>query len=261
MTGSTRGIGRGLAEAFLGQGCRVIVSGRSAESVRSAVSALGSPGADRLHGVPCDVSVLADVQAPWDSACQRFGGVDVWINNAGVGHAYLPFWELPPAEIEAAIQTNVLGVIYGTRVAVTGMLRQGGGAVFNMEGLGSNGMIQLKTIVYGTCKSAVAYFTRAAIREIAGGSVRVGSLSPGMVVTDLLMGPMGPMGRSPEDLKRSRRIFNILADRVETVAPFLAAKVLASTRHGEAIRWLTGWKAFARFASAPFRKRDVLSPR
>ena len=138
------------------------------------------------------------------------------------------------------------------------MLRQGGGAVFNMEGLGSDGMIQPKTIVYGTSKSAVAYFTRAAIRETAGGPVRIGSLSPGMVVTDLLMGAMAV---NPEELEHSRRVFNILADRVETVAPFLAVKVLASTRHGEAIRWLTGPKAFACFASAPFKKWDVLSPR
>jgi len=138
------------------------------------------------------------------------------------------------------------------------MLRQGGGAVFNMEGLGSDGMIQPKTIVYGTSKSAVAYFTRGAVRETAGGPVRIGSLSPGMVVTDLLMGAMAV---NPEELERSRRIFNILADRVETVAPFLAVKVLASTRHGEAIRWLTDPKIMTRFASAPFKKRDVLSPR
>jgi NAD(P)-dependent dehydrogenase (short-subunit alcohol dehydrogenase family) len=257
VTGSSRGIGRGLAEAFLALGCRVTVSGRSEVSVRSAVADLAASAADRVFGTTCDVSSLDDVEALWKAASERFGGVDVWINNAGQSHSYAPFWELPSGEIESAVATNVIGTIYGTQVAVRMMRAQGHGAVFNMEGLGSDGRIQLGTIVYGATKSAVAYFTRAAIREAAGGPVRIGVLSPGMVVTDLLM---GPMGRSPEDLARARRIFNIIADRVETVTPWLAARVLASRRHGEAIRWLTGAKVMARFLAAPFRKRDVLTP-
>jgi len=257
ITGSTRGLGRGLAAAFLDLGCRVTVSGRSDNGVRAALAELSARGAGRLHGERCDVSALADVERLWSSACASFGGVDIWVNNAGVSHSYVPFWEVPSQEIEAAVRTNVLGVIFGTRVAVAGMTCQGGGAVFNMEGLGSDGRVQPGTILYGTSKSAVAYFTRAAIRETAGGPVRIGSLHPGMVVTDLLM---GPMGRKPEELERARRIFTILADRVETVAPFLASRVLASSGHGDSIRWLTGLKIMARFLAAPFTKRDVLTP-
>lgn len=258
VTGSTRGIGRGLAESFLERGCRVTVSGRSPESVRSAVSALEARAPGRVHGAVCDVSRNADVEALWKTASERFGGVDIWINNAGLSHAYAPFWELESPEVESVVAANVLGTVWGTQVALRGMRAQGHGAIFNMEGLGSNGRVQPGTSVYATSKAAVAYFTRAAIREAAGGPVRIGVLSPGMVVTDLLM---GPMGRSPEELARARRVFNILADRVETVTPWLAEKVLASRRHGDAIRWLTGRKAMARFLAAPFRRRDVLTPR
>jgi NAD(P)-dependent dehydrogenase (short-subunit alcohol dehydrogenase family) len=256
VTGSTRGIGRGLAEAFLGLGCRVTVSGRTEAAVDAAVTALLAHAPDRVHGVPCDVSDLAQVQALWGGASARFGPVDVWVNNAGISHSYLRFWDLPTDEIEAVVDTNILGVIHGTRVALIGMLAQGHGKIFNMEGLGSDGRIQPKTIIYGTSKAAVSYFTRAAVQEAEGTPVMIGTLYPGMVVTDLLM---APMGQDPDALERTRRIFNILADRVETVAPYLAVKALATESHGARIRWLTTGKVLGRFLSAPFTKRDVLS--
>ena len=86
--------------------------------------------------------------------------------------------------------------------------------------------------------------------------VLVGALSPGMVVTDFLM---GPRERSPEVEDRARRIINILADRVETVTPWLAREVLANDRNGVRISWLTRRKVLGRFLVAPFRKRDLFA--
>jgi hypothetical protein len=78
-----------------------------------------------------------------------------------------------------------------------------------------------------------------------------------MVVTDLLTGQYRDR---PDEWERAKRIFNILADRVETVAPWLAERVLANTQSGARIRWLTRSKLIGRFLAAPFRKRDLFGP-
>ena len=81
------------------------------------------------------------------------------------------------------------------------------------------------------------------------------ALSPGMVLTDFLLKRYE--GKDPEEWKSARRIFNILADRVETVTPYLAEQVLKNQKNGARIQWLTGGKAFWRFLTAGFTKRDL----
>ena len=255
ITGSTRGIGLGLAEAFLELGCRVTVSGRGAEGVEAAVALLaGRHGVDRVHGHPCDVTQLDQVQALWDAALARWGRVDIWINNAGVSHRRANLWELARDEIDAPVATNLLGSLYGCKVATAGMLAQGSGAVYNMEGLGSAGPTVPGVAVYGASKSAVRYLTKALAKEVEGTPVLVGALSPGMVVTDLLT--RGAQD-DPARFERAKRVFNILADLVETVTPWLAERALANTRNGATIAWLTTPKSAWRFLAAPFRRRDL----
>jgi short-subunit dehydrogenase len=145
--------------------------------------------------------------------------------------------------------------MYGASVALSGMREQGYGALYNMEGLGSSGPTVPGMTLYATTKSAMKYLTEALAVEVNGTGLVVGALQPGMVVTDLLMGREDE--RSPPDA-RSRRIMNILADRVETVTPWLARQVLANERNGARIRWLTPWKVAARFLRAPFHERRVL---
>ncbi|MBP7689770.1 MAG: SDR family NAD(P)-dependent oxidoreductase, partial [Thermoflexales bacterium] len=83
VTGSTRGIGFGLAHEFLQRGCRVVVNGRSQSAVDQAMSDLaGRHGADRVGGFPADMTVYEQVQTLWDQSIKRFGCIDIWINNA-----------------------------------------------------------------------------------------------------------------------------------------------------------------------------------
>jgi len=256
ITGSTRGIGFGLADAFLALGSNVVVSGRTKDAVDRAVAELASRHeAARILGQPCDVTDYAQVQALWEGAAARFGTVDVWINNAGISHPTTDFWAHPPGRIRAVVDTNLLGAMYGASVALSGMREQGHGALYNMEGLGSSGPVIPGMTLYATTKSALSYLTEALAKEVDGSGLVVGALQPGMVVTDLLMGRAGERG--PPD-PRSRRVMNILADRVETVTPWLADKVLENEQNGARIRWLTQWKVLGRFASAPFHKRKVL---
>ena len=257
ITGSTRGIGYGLAQAFLGRGCRVVISGRTQQSVRFACEQLaGSFDPRQLFSVVCDVGDCAQVQALWNAAWVHFGQIDVWINNAGLSHARAGLWELPAETMNAVVRTNLVGVMYGARVALTGMLAQGHGAVYNMEGLGSDGRRVPGLALYGTTKNALRYLTRALADEVKNTAVIVGALSPGMVLTDLLL---HDYREDPERLAREKRIFNILADRVETVAPWLAEQVLANRVNGAHIRWLTGSKILLRFLNALFNRRDLFA--
>lgn len=255
ITGSTRGIGFGLAGAFLARGCAVTVSGRTQQSVGEAVKRLAEThGDERVHGRPCDVTDLAQVQALWTAGAERFRGVDIWINNAGIGHAMQPLWELPPERVAAVIETNVLGTAHGVRVAYEGMAAQGGGQIYNLEGFGSTGRTRPGMSVYGTSKAAITYLTRALAEEMEGTPVKLGSISPGMVITDLIT---DRFAENPETEAQARGIFNILADRVEDVTPWLAEQILANETHGKQIAWLTRSRIIWRFLKAPFSSRNV----
>lgn len=258
ITGSTRGIGLGMAEAFLAAGCQVMLSGRRPEVVEQAVSSLAqkyAPG--DMAGQACDVSDYAQVAALWNAALQRFGRVDIWINNAGVSNILTPFWELDPALMENLVKTNLLGTLYGSQVALRGMLAQGSGALYNMEGFGSRGKrTQPGLTLYGTTKAAIAFLDASLVKELKGKPILFGSLSPGMVLTDMLL-DQKRKGR-PEDWERSKYAYNVLAERVETVAPWLVKQVLNNQEHGARISFLSGAKVMWRFLSAPLLKRKVI---
>jgi NAD(P)-dependent dehydrogenase (short-subunit alcohol dehydrogenase family) len=255
ITGSTRGIGLGLARAFLEEGCSVVLSGRDAGRVEQVRAELGGEhGEGRILGVVCDVTDCGAVQRLWNESVARFGSVDIWINNAGISHPQVEAWEQPIDRTKAIVDTNVLGTIYGARVAIAGMLSQGHGAIYNLEGLGSAGRHVPGTSLYATTKAAVRYFTDALILETKGTPLVVGAIRPGMVMTDLVL---DGLDRESPDWPRAKRIFNILADRVETVAPWIARRVLENDRTGVRIDWLTRRRAFARFLLAPFRRRNV----
>ena len=257
ITGSTRGIGYGLAEAFLGRGCAVAISGRTGASVGGAVTALAARNdPNHIFGQACDVTRYEQVQGLWEAVQAKFGRIDIWINNAGLGNPQLDFWQHSPERLASVVETNLLGAMYGSKVAISGLLAQDGGALYNMEGLGSNGRRVAGLTLYGTTKYGLRYLNEGLVEETRGTPVLVGALSPGMVVTDLLTGQYQDR---PDDWERAKRIFNILADRVETVSPWLAGQILANQKHGAGITWLTRPKMMARFLIAPFRKRDLFA--
>ncbi len=255
ITGGTRGIGLGLAQRFLEKGCSVTICGTTAEGVENALQRLASFGVS-ICGVVADVRTRGDMESLLETAVKRFGSVGIWVNNAGLSHETQKVWELRQETIEKIFQVNILGVVNGTVVPFRAMQKQGGGKIFNMEGLGSDGFIMDGMSIYGTSKSALRYFTRAFANEAGGAPVQVGSLSPGMVVTDLLLETLSD--DSPESTKK-RKFFNIMADDVDTVTRFLCEKMLVSKSRSPRITWLTKPKIFSRMLLAPFRKRDLFN--
>lgn len=250
ITGSTRGIGHGLARAFLARGCRVVVSGRAQAAVDDAVRSLGAP--ERTLGLAADVTSEPDQQALWDAAVQRFGRVDVWIANAGRSVRRGGVDEVPAEELRSLVETNVLGVLHSAQVALRGMVPAGRGQLWLVEGFGSGNERAAGMASYGATKRSVSYLVKALQKEAKGTGVQVGALSPGIVLTDLLL---HDDDGSPQ-AERAKKVFRILGDRVETVTPWLADRVLATDRGGARVAWLTKRKAFARFATAGVTKRD-----
>ena len=254
ITGSTRGIGYGLADSFLALGCSVTVSGREEETVEKAAVRLKSRSeAERVFGAACDVTDPDQLQTLWDKSVERFGKVDIWVNNAGWSGEQGMVWERPAEELSSVISTNLLGTTYGSQVAMRGMLAQGFGAIYNMEGMGSDGRKHAGLTIYGTSKYAVHYFTESLALEAKETPVLVGGLRPGMVVTGLITERYKDR---PEEWQRARKIFNIIADTVDNVAPWLAKRMLANKKNGAMLAYSSTWKLLWRLVSQPFVRRN-----
>ncbi len=255
ITGSTRGLGYGMAESFLAQDCAVIVSGRSNEAVEHAINCLSEKfDPSNLLGVACDVRVPHELETLWEQTSSRFGEIDIWINNAGISGGQKPVWKLASDELASVVDTNVTGLIYGSQVAVRGMLAQNHGAIYSMGGMGSDGRMHDGLITYGMTKYAVDYFTKALTKELNGTPLIIGSLRPGMLATEFVT---NQYVNRPDDWEKDKKILNILASRVETVAPWLVDKILANQKSGVCISYSSRSKLFMRFLTAPFSKRVV----
>jgi NAD(P)-dependent dehydrogenase (short-subunit alcohol dehydrogenase family) len=257
ITGSSRGLGFEMANCFLEAGCNVTISGSNPVNLAKASERLKVYG-DRVLAVLCDVRQWEQHANLWGKSQDRWGKIDIWINNAGISQAHQAMWELSPNETDNLMQTNLMGVIYGSQIAMLGMLRQGEGQIFNTEGFGSNDMLRKGLNLYGTSKRALTHFTKALSQEAEGTNIHVGTLSPGMMVTEFVTGPVGAVKRTVDD--STKKIFNILGDRPQPVAQYLVAEMLKNKKNGAHIEWLTRSKMIWRFAKAPFVKRDLFLP-
>lgn len=258
ITGGTRGLGLRLAEQFKRNDYNVVLCGTKEETVRTAEEALqASGGRGGVLGVKCNVTDPAELEALAQQGKDTFGTIDIWVNNAGVNQSPGLVWELTPAEIDSLLATDLKGVIYGSQTAVRIMREQGFGAIYNVEGMGSNDAFQPRLTLYGTAKRAVTYFTDALAKELDSEGVPViaGKLSPGIMITDFLTSANGQQGTTVLS-EKEKKVYNILGDYPETVAEFLVGQMLTNRKNGARIEWLTKGKAFFRFLTASFRKRD-----
>jgi len=260
ITGGSKGIGLGMAREFLKRGHSVSICSRGQADIDAAIAVLeAESSADTIvTGTACDVSNYDQVKELWDVSVRDMGSVDIWVNNAGRDGKKQLFKDLPPEDFRMTVDTNSTGMMNCCHVALNGMLEQeNGGRIFNMEGFGSDGMVRPRLGPYGSTKIGLRYFTKTLVKECEGTNVKACYLSPGMVVTDLLV-PQ-PEDRD-EDWEKSKKVLNILADTVETVTPYLVDGMLAAENNGDAVRWLTGKKVAWRFMTARFgKKRDLFS--
>jgi 3-oxoacyl-[acyl-carrier protein] reductase len=180
VTGGSRGIGAGIVRAFLSEGATVAFSGTSSKSVENS----DLKGAVRL------VAELGDPHAPArlvDAVVKRFGGLDVLVNNAGVGSRASEF-ELTPEEWDRVHAVNLRAVFFLSREAAQSMRERGGGSILNISSIaGQNGGIA-GSPAYAASKGAVITLTRALARRFAPHRIRVNCLSPADIETDMTAG-------------------------------------------------------------------------
>jgi NAD(P)-dependent dehydrogenase (short-subunit alcohol dehydrogenase family) len=257
ITGSTRGIGYSLATAFLERGCGVTISGRTAEAVEEAVTKLSEKyDGELILGTACDVTDFIQVQNLWEKARGHFGRIDIWINNAGIAAPMTKFWELSPIQYADVVQTNILGTMNGSKVALTGMVAQGHGALYNLEGFGAKGRSMRGMTLYGSTKASIHFMNRSLAKEIEGKPVIIGAIAPGMVITEMIT---RQFKGHEEELEKSKRVLNIIAERAETVASVIVNKILENKKNGVTIAYSSSFKMLGKFLTAPFRKRDLFS--
>ena len=186
VTGSSRGIGRAIATGLAGAGAAVVVNGRNAESVKAVAEAIMDGGGASLP-VTADVSKAAGVENLIQKTVERFGRLDILINNAGISPYYKSAETMTETEWDEVMAVNLKGVFLCCRAAGRVMIPQKSGRIINISSIA--GQVALpRLIAYCAAKGAVERITRVLAVEWAPHHILVNSIAPGWVETDLTKG-------------------------------------------------------------------------
>lgn len=184
ITGGSRGLGLAIAETYAREGAKVVIASRSQSSVDAAVQILQKNG-NQAAGLACDVADITQVEALADFAIERFGQIDIWVNNAGLSAPYGPTAHIPSGEVLKVMNTNMIGTYNGSVVALRKMLPQKSGKLINLLGRGDNGSVKLQN-AYSSSKIWVRNFTKALAQEYSESGIDIFGFNPGIVFTDMI---------------------------------------------------------------------------
>ena len=223
ITGAAVGIGRACAIRLAQEGAALLLLDRDAAALDALQQELAGYSTPIL-ACPCDVSDAAAVQQAVVAATERFGGVDILINNAAVWRSFKPFLELTQADWQQYLSVNVMGVVYCTQAVLGGMLRRGYGRIVNVASVagvyGNANMVQ-----YSASKGAVIAMTRALAKEVAAGGVLVNCVSPGSVspsdiadIDHVQESPLSYLGRTGSDRENAELICFLASERASYIA-------------------------------------------
>jgi len=192
ITGGSKGIGRGIADAMVREGINVVISARQRNEIDETVQELNALRTGSAEGIVADVCSYAQVQALFERTISFFGGLDILVNNAGIG-IFGPVEEMAVEDFRAVLETNVFGVFHCCRIAIPLMRARGGGYIINISSLaGVNA--HPKMAAYNASKFGLNGFSEALMQEVRHDGIKVSYIMPGSVNTEF-------GGDSPDESK------------------------------------------------------------
>jgi 3-oxoacyl-[acyl-carrier protein] reductase len=181
VTGASKGIGYAIAEALVRAGAGVAISARNEDEVRDAAERLSAMGPGRAVGVAADVRDAGDVRGLVEAAVEAFGGVDLLVNNAGVGR-FGRVDEITPEQWQQVIDTNLTGVFYCCHEVIPRLRERGGGWIINIGSLAGKNPFA-GGAAYNASKFGLLGFSEAMMLDLREDDVRVSCIMPGSVDT------------------------------------------------------------------------------
>lgn len=182
ITGSTKGIGKSMAEELARAGCKVVISSRKADACEAVRAEFEKQGFEVLSQ-PCNVSRKEELQALVDKTLAKWGRIDIAIANAAANPYYGPLTQMPDEAFDKVFLNNVKSVLWLAGMTLPGMAERGGGSFITV---GSIGGIIANTVIgaYGMSKAADHHLVRNLAAEWGPKKVRVNAIAPGLIVTD-----------------------------------------------------------------------------
>jgi NAD(P)-dependent dehydrogenase (short-subunit alcohol dehydrogenase family) len=220
VTGGASGLGRAMVEIFVEEGARVVIADVNADDGKAFAATLGS----NVAFLQTDVSDADQVQAVVDLAVERFGGLHIMCNNAGIGGSFKRFLDDDFADFDRVMGVNIFGVMVGSQRAARHMAEHGGGVIVNTTSIG--GMNAGSGVMaYRATKAAVIHFTKSIAVELAALNIRVNCVAPAHIPTainaamdqSLIVRAMQPLQRvgSPRDVAEA--VLYLASDRAAQV--------------------------------------------
>jgi NAD(P)-dependent dehydrogenase (short-subunit alcohol dehydrogenase family) len=191
VTGGSKGIGFAIAESLVKEGASVFICARDEHDLRKAIDALAAHGP--ADGVTCDVSNEDQVSELLNACVEKFGGIDILINNAGVGYLGTTVEDMTADQFRVTLETNLFGVFYACHHAIPLLKQRGGGYIFNISSLAGQNP-HARMAAYNASKFGLNGFSEAMMQEVRHDGIKVSYICPGSVNTSF-------GGDAPDDSK------------------------------------------------------------
>jgi len=220
VTGGSRGIGAAIARKMASMAASIVICGRNQSQLKQTASNISSQGG-RCEGLVCDVANLDSVEQLAKTVLDKYGRIDVLVNNAGIGSFSGPLHTLDPADYDRVMNTNLRGVYYTIRAFAPTMIKQNTGDIINVSSIASKNALP-NGAVYSASKWGLNGLTYSVAEELRTHNIRVSVVCPGSVDTDL----SPHAGKSKERMLKPDDVAHVVAMLVTQAPQSFASEIV-----------------------------------